>query len=237
MKRHKRRIGIWFFIFLALAIVAGYLYLSQSKVIAPRQSIFSLNKPVAIIYLRSENSQNTIVRHDIANNEDKILLKAESIDSLLSLNPTNNLENALLLSKKGSKITLSSISLDNGNSNELYDFTAENPKAVFLVNDKEYGVIKGDGKTAAILDKEFKEIKTISAPQEITFIASDNKGFQYSTFDGTKSTLWTLLKNNKEATETKTVTGKVYHFNNHKILYAKKQIVENSDEADPTGKI
>lgn len=238
MKSHKRRIGLWFIVILALSGIVAYLYFNRSIVIAPKSLLGEKTSPKGLTYLKSDASGQVLMSHDFESGDDKILVSTEKLGQFIHLSDARNLESGLLLSKLNNQIILRTVNLKNGNLETLSNLTKLNPRKIFELSDGRLVAIAGDkGEKLILLNKDFNEVGEYTNSDEITYAyAKNSEDLEFADFNGSKATVFNLDIKNSSKQEVGNLDGQISRFDDSKILFAKR-INEKSDQVDnPAGK-
>lgn len=231
MRDQKNRLKTWGLLLIILAAVVIYFYYDRQNNSLIHQLTQSSIEPSALLYLKSDNKEQVLMKHDLKNGQDGSFLSLGSRE-LLSIYYDTDKNGFFALIKDGSQYKLLSIDADGGNEKELIDLSILKPSKLFKYGGQ-YIIITGDKKnTLTIVDSTGEAGDTFELSNEITTVFPVSaKNIQVATFDGSRSEIKLYNLEGEADKDIIDVDGRVYQFDQNKVLYARK-VVQTEDSSN-----
>lgn len=235
MRKRQDRIGVWLIISIILAVVIAYLFFNKTNISIGNIVENTDPKPTALVYLSSVKDSQKVISHNIVSGEESTFLDS-GFGELLSLVPNIDRGVAIVLIKKDKKINLMTLGLTNGAQTQLADLTDLNPKAAYEFYSDHYFLVSGDHSDQLVfLNESLGKTNEIKLSGEVTAVYPVSKDeLRFAVFNGSSSEIQSYSPGDEVKTIDK-VDGRVYQFNDSKLLYAKK-ITTDIDDSNPVGK-
>lgn len=239
MRKRKIRIGAWFIIVMALAATAIYFYVSKSNTSLSTSNTAGVEN-TKLIYLLQNGSKQSLVRRQLIDQSENILMTEEKLGQFVSIIPSDQVDEAYLLNITEGKYLFGLVNLKSGELTNLADLTEFKPSAIYPLNNVTFGLVTNSNKNITIIDNQFNKVNEFTSKNDITFclVDPDNR-IEYADFDGTSSTINLINSSDNTRKEIQKVDGKIYSFNyidgNRKVLYAKRINIKDQNPNNPSG--